>query len=94
VEKAIEASREIRNVMEALGAPDYFATLGAPLLVGETSTFQDKVGPRVAIINQTMARYYFGQRRSSREHVVSTATASHCEVVGVRRCDAPIAQSI
>jgi predicted permease len=40
-------------------APKYFETLGTPLLVGRDFSFRDQSGPRVAIINQAMARYYF-----------------------------------
>jgi predicted permease len=40
-------------------APKYFQTLGTPLLEGRDFSFQDQGGPRVAIINQAMARYYF-----------------------------------
>ncbi len=40
-------------------APKYFQTLGTPFLAGRDFTFQDQAGPRVAIVNQAMARYYF-----------------------------------
>ena len=40
-------------------APKYFQTLGTPLVAGRDFTSQDQGGPRVAIINQAMARYYF-----------------------------------
>jgi predicted permease len=39
----------------------YFATMGVPLIAGREFNEQDTLGaPRVAIINQTMARYFFG----------------------------------
>jgi len=41
-------------------APKYFETLGTPLLAGREFDFADQRGPRVAIINQAMARFYFG----------------------------------
>ncbi len=50
-------------------APKYFETLGTPLLAGRDFTFQDQNGPRVAIINQAMARYYFGDRNPIGKHV-------------------------
>ena len=41
-------------------APDYFRTLGIPLLMGREFDERDIAGaPRVAIVNETFARYYF-----------------------------------
>ncbi|HEV2426496.1 MAG TPA: ABC transporter permease [Terriglobia bacterium] len=41
--------------------PNYFATVGIPILVGRDITEEDGgTGQRVGVINQTMARYYFG----------------------------------
>jgi len=42
--------------------PRYFETFGTPLLAGRDFAFTDKGGPPVAIVNQAMARYYFGDR--------------------------------
>jgi predicted permease len=74
---------EIRNVMESWVAPRYFATLGTPLLAGRDFTFQDKGGPRVAIINQTMARYYFGKGDPLGRHVSFDGDRQPYEIVGV-----------
>ena len=41
-------------------APKYFETLGTPVLAGRDFTFEDQGRPPVAIVNQSMARYYFG----------------------------------
>ena len=42
-------------------SPDYFATIGTPLLSGRAFTVQDNASaPRVAILNQSAARFYFG----------------------------------
>jgi len=49
-------------------APKYFQTLGTPLLAGRDFTFQDEGGPRVAIINQAMARYYFADANPIGKH--------------------------
>jgi putative ABC transport system permease protein len=43
-------------------APKYFETLGTPLLAGRDFTFEDQGGPLTAIVNHSMARYYFGDR--------------------------------
>jgi putative ABC transport system permease protein len=41
--------------------PGFFSTLGQPLVAGREFTVKDAAGaPRVAIINETMAKYYFG----------------------------------
>ena len=50
-------------------APKYFQTLGTPLLAGRDFTFQDEGGPRVAIINEAMARYYFADSNPIGKHL-------------------------
>ncbi len=57
-----------RYVSLAWVAPKYFETLGIPLLAGRDFTFGDQSGPRVAIINERMARYYFGQQNPLGRH--------------------------
>jgi predicted permease len=43
--------------------PDYFATMGIPLISGREFTVADAAGaPKVAIINETMARRFFANR--------------------------------
>jgi putative ABC transport system permease protein len=74
---------EIRNVMESWVAPKYFATLGTPLLMGRDFSFRDKSGPRVAIINQAMAHYYFGNGDPLGMHVVFDGDHQSYEIVGV-----------
>jgi predicted permease len=41
-------------------APAYFETLGTPLLAGRDFAFEDRGSARLALINRTMARFYFG----------------------------------
>jgi predicted permease len=42
--------------------PGFFATMGQPLVAGREFTVKDVDGaPRVAIINETMAKYFFGK---------------------------------
>ena len=50
-------------------APKYFATLGTPILAGRDFTFDDAARPSVAIINQTLARYYFAGGNPIGKHV-------------------------
>jgi predicted permease len=60
VESHPEKPEDRRYVTINWVAPKYFETLGTPLLAGREFNFRDQPGPRVAIINQTMARFYFG----------------------------------
>ncbi len=64
-----ERSEDRRYVFINWVAPKYFETLGTPLLAGRDFSFQDQAGPRVAIINQAMARYYFANRSPIGRHV-------------------------
>jgi putative ABC transport system permease protein len=74
---------EIRNVMENWVAPKYFETIGTPLLAGRDFNFQDQDQSRVAIINQTMAHYYFGRRSPIGMHVTFDGDDQPHEIVGV-----------
>jgi putative ABC transport system permease protein len=74
---------EIRNVAENWVAPKYFETLGTPLLAGRDFDFGDQGRPRVAIINQTMARYYFADRSPIGESVSFDGDYQGYEIVGV-----------
>ena len=63
-------------------APKYFETLATPLLAGRDFTLQDRKGaPDVAMINQTMARYYFQNANPIGRHI--TAEHSTMEIIGV-----------
>ena len=63
-------------------APKYFETLGTLLLAGRDFTLQDrKATPKVAIINQTMARYYFRNANPIGRHVITER--STMEIIGV-----------
>jgi predicted permease len=60
-------SKQDREVQTMGVTPGYFQTMGLPLSAGrdfvpqETVTKPDNYFPEVAIINETMARYYFGE---------------------------------
>jgi predicted permease len=74
---------EIRNIMENWVAPNYFETLGTPLLAGRDFSFQDRGRARVAIINQTMAHYYFRDGNAIGRHVTFDGDNQAYEIVGV-----------
>jgi predicted permease len=69
-------------------APHYFETLGIPLLAGRGFAFEDQAHPNIAIINQTLARYYFAGRdpigkHVTLEHQTGVAEARTYKIVGV-----------
>jgi predicted permease len=66
-------------------APHYFATFGIPLLMGRDFNFQDQNGPRVAIVNQTLVRYFFGESNPIGRHIVFDGDSQPFEIVGVAR---------
>ena len=66
--------------------PSYFAALGQPLIAGREFTVKDRSNaPKVAIINETMATYYFGAESPLGRHIGSSARAKapDTEIVGV-----------
>lgn len=67
--------------------PDYFATMGIPLLQGrDFSPSLDVEGaPPVAIINRTMARHFFGDESPIGKHfqMISAGNRGPIEIVGV-----------
>lgn len=67
-------------------SPDYFKTMGIPLLKGRVFTDRDVAGaPRVAIINETMARRYFPDEDpiGKRIHVTNGPEQLFREIVGI-----------
>ena len=74
---------ELRYLAENWVAPKYFETFGTPLLRGRDFTFEDQGRSRVAIINQTMARYYFGDGNPLGKHVLFDGETQPYEIVGV-----------
>jgi predicted permease len=70
---------------EAIG-PDYFATLGVPMLRGRELTLADMTPTsRVAVINQTMAKDFFEGRDPIGKHIkdLYPGSKSEYEIVGV-----------
>jgi len=66
-------------------APDYFRTLEIPLLQGRDFTPRDNASaPKVAIINEAMARFYFGNRSAiGRQLSLTGPGGEEIEIVGV-----------
>ena len=78
VEGYQERPEDRRYISITYVAPRYFETLGTPLLAGRGFRFEDQARSDVAIISQTLARYYFAGRSPIGKHV----TLDH--VTGVR----------
>ncbi len=76
-------------------APRYFETLGIPLIAGRDFSFRDAGRPRVAIVNQAMARHYFPGVNPIGKHVAADNDQPY-EIVAlvgdakaVELCDSP-----
>lgn len=78
------ATEESMAVSRALVAPEYFATMGIPLVEGREFTRQDGAeSGRVIIVNEAFARRYFAGRSALGRRV--RAGGQDCTVVGVAR---------
>jgi predicted permease len=74
-----EGGDGVRSVWDHVG-PDYFSTLGIPLLLGREVTERDQPSSnRVCVINETFAKRFFAGRNPLGLHVDSY------EIVGVAR---------
>jgi predicted permease len=67
--------------------PGYFQTLGIQMLMGRDFDERDRDGtPRVAIVNETFARYFFkGDNAVGRRFGIGREAAGSIEIVGVVR---------
>ena len=65
-------------------APDYFVTLGTPLVLGREFDDRDtETSPKVAIVNESFAHYFFGNAPALGRRVTSVNVTY--EIVGVVR---------
>ncbi len=83
VEGYTPAPNEFRHVMQNWVGPNYFQTLGTPLVAGRDFTLEDQGHPRVAIINQSMVRRYFAQQNPLGRRVWFDGDAQAYEIIGV-----------
>jgi len=79
---------EGRDESEVMGfnaiAPGYFSTIGTPLLAGREFDMRDRNGARkVAVVNESFTRHYFGTKSALGRRVTS-ANVTY-EIVGVVR---------
>jgi len=75
---------DVNPHLELVG-PAYFRTMGLPVLTGrEFGVADGATSPRVAVINETMARYFFqGQNPIGRRFGLGHDAATTIEIVGV-----------
>ena len=69
-------------------SPNYFRGVGIPMLLGRDIGLQDtETSPRVAVINETMAKFYFGKANPiGRKFIVDDPESKGpVEIVGVAR---------
>jgi len=77
------APGELRYLVENWVAPRFFETYGTPLLAGRDFRFDDEGRPRVAIVNRTLARHFFGDASPLGKHVLFDGETKPYEIVGV-----------
>ena len=83
VEGFVERPEDRRYVSLNMIAPRYFETLGTPLVAGRDFTIDEATGPRVAIVNQAFARYYFAGSSPLGRHLTIDWDDRPYEIVGV-----------
>ena len=81
------ASDDDRNARFDQAGPGYFTNVGIPLVLGRDFTERDAPGaPRVTIINDTMARFYFPNGSPIGKHIRGKEPSDIAlEIVGVAR---------
>jgi putative ABC transport system permease protein len=72
-----------RRVNLNVVAPKYFETLGTAFIAGRDFTREDEGRPPVAIVNQSMARYYFGSTNPVGRQFTFQGQTTPVEIVGV-----------
>jgi predicted permease len=78
-----EAPADRRYVSLNWIAPDYFEVVRTPFLSGRDFTVADQRGPRVAIVNQAFATYYFGDGTALGRQFTFEGQREGFEIVGV-----------
>ena len=76
--------REDMNPDLSIVSPGFFSTLGVPVLAGRDFSPADKEGaPKVGLINEEMARYFFGHESPLGRHFAIGRDQPDIEIVGV-----------
>jgi predicted permease len=84
-----EKDNEDMNVESPSVSSGYFATMGMTLLAGRGFTEQDRIGtPKVAVVNESFARHFFGEPRLALGHYYGKGAGQipiDTEIVGVAK---------
>ena len=83
VEGHQEKVEDRRRLWQNWVGPRYFETLGTPFVAGRDFEFADAGRPRVAIVNQAMAQYYFGDGSPLGRHLTFERDPVPYEIVGL-----------
>jgi predicted permease len=79
----VERPEDRRRVRLNTVTPKYFETLSTPLIAGRDFEAADAGRPRVAIVNEAMARYYFGTSSPLGRQFTFEGQTRPLEIVGV-----------
>lgn len=84
---AVDGAQQPGTVNLNSVGPGYFRAMGTPLLAGRDITWRDRPeSPRVAVVNESFARKYFGGRPLGRRFQIGTRigqVSPHYEIVGI-----------
>jgi len=86
VEGYVPAREEDSAVHWDWAGPNYFSAIGIPMILGRDIGSQDTAAsPKVAVINETMARFYFGKTNpiGRKFWIDDSAQARPVEIIGV-----------
>lgn len=83
VQGFVERAEDRRRVHLNIVTPKYFETLSTPLVAGRDFEAADVGRPRVAIVNEAMAHYYFGTSNPLGRRFTLEGQARPLEIVGV-----------
>ncbi len=78
---------EDMNVEHPKVNPGYFSSMGMPLLAGRELTDADRAGTqKVAVVNESFARHFFGEPQRALEHYLANGSGNvkpDIEIVGI-----------
>jgi len=83
VDGVVERAEDRRYVSLNWVAPKYFTTYGTPLVAGRDFAFEDESRPPVAIVNQAMARHYFGTGNPLGRRFTFEGQTRSYEIIGI-----------
>ena len=83
VEGVDEPADARRFVMLNWVGPKYFETFGTARIAGRDFEFSDQGRPPVAIVNQSLARHYFGESSPIGRHFTIDKETPRYEIVGI-----------